>query len=81
VSDDCRINVYLVRRCPLMDQFNTQNFLIGCVYTSSRPSASHGFNIWLVDVEGVVGGRVGGKVEGEVEGVVEVDGRHVTRSP
>ena len=54
--------------------------MIGCIYTSSRPSASHGFNIWLVDVEGVVRGRVGGEVEGEVEGVVEVDGRHVTRS-
>jgi hypothetical protein len=49
---------------PTNGPVNTQNFLIGCVYTSSRPSASHGFNIWLVDVEGVVGGRVGGEVEG-----------------
>ena len=68
---------------PTNGPVNTQNFLIRCVYTSSRPSASHGFNIWLVDVEGVVRGRVGelgGEVEGEVEGVVEVDGRHVTRS-
>ena len=65
---------------PTNGPVNTQNFLIGCVYTSSRPSASHGFNIWHVDVEGVVDGRVGGEVEGEVEGVVEVDGRHVTRS-
>jgi hypothetical protein len=36
---------------------NTQNVLIGCIYTSSRASASHGFNIWLVDVEGEVDGR------------------------